>query len=161
MLNLNKTEMKSIIFITLGLAILFAVYVFENPSVDFHKDPNGGIVFQKENWTEVLARAKKENKIIFLDIFATWCGPCKKLKKYTFSDQEVGTFFNKNFINISLDGEQKEGGILSSTFEISGYPTLLFIYPNGEVLLKSSGYLTSKELLNTGKQILNSQQNRQ
>lgn len=149
--------MKSIIFVTLGLASLITVYLFENPSVDFHKDPNGGIVFQKENWKEALAMAKKENKIIFLDIFATWCGPCKKLKKYTFSDKEVGAFFNQNFINVALDGEQNEGGILSSTYDISGYPTLLFIYPNGEVLLKSSGYLSSKELLNIGKQILSSQ----
>ncbi|MHA8059938.1 thioredoxin family protein [Aquirufa beregesia] len=153
--------MKSIIFVALGLATLFTIYLFENPSVDFHKDPNGGIIFQKENWTGALARAKKENKIVFLDVFATWCGPCKKLKKYTFSDQEVGTFFNQNFINVALDGEQEEGRILSTTYDISGYPTLLFIFPNGEILLKSSGYLTSKELLSTGKQILNSQHIRQ
>jgi len=59
-----------------------------------------GINFFKGTYTEALAKAKEENKPVFLDVYAGWCGPCKKLKKTTFKDETVGEYFNKNFICI-------------------------------------------------------------
>ncbi len=54
------------------------------------KEKAAGIMFHEGTWAEALELAKSENKPIFLDVYATWCGPCKRLKKNTFSDQEVG-----------------------------------------------------------------------
>ena len=57
-----------------------------------------GIDFIEEDWDKALKMAKEKNKLIFLDIYATLCGPCKMLKRYTFTDSSVGDFFNKNFV---------------------------------------------------------------
>lgn len=58
-------------------------------------DPNTktGIEFTEGSWDDIVRRAREENKIIFLDIYASWCGPCKMLKHNTFSDAEVGKYF--------------------------------------------------------------------
>jgi thiol:disulfide interchange protein len=48
-----------------------------------------GIQFIEEDWAQALKTAKDKEKLIFLDIYATWCGPCKMLKQYTFTDSSV------------------------------------------------------------------------
>ena len=146
--------MKNIIYIALSAILMVAVYAFENPKVDFKADPKEGVQFQKGTWKESLQIAKKKNKLIFLDIYATWCGPCKKLKSYTFSTTEVGNFYNKNFVNVSLDGEQGDGSVLMQKYRLSSFPSLLFIDGNGKVVMQTSGYYNSNELLELGKQIL-------
>ena len=55
-----------------------------------------GVNFEKETWSNTLAKAKAENKIVFVDAYTTWCGPCKKMDAKTFPDEKVGDFFNKN-----------------------------------------------------------------
>jgi len=98
-----------------------------------------------------LGLAKKENKLIFLDVYATWCGPCKKLKSKTFSDKEVGDFYNQTFINVALDGEKGEGLELARKYGVRGYPTLLFIDANGKVVSGTSGYHNPSEFIALGK----------
>ena len=61
-----------------------------------------GIKFEQGNWANTLAKAKAENKIVFVDAYTTWCGPCKKMDAETFPDKMVGDFYNKNFINCLL-----------------------------------------------------------
>src|SRR6266540_4082157 len=46
-------------------------------------------------WQQVKQKAKAENKYIFLDIFTTWCGPCKMMEKNVYSNDTVGDFFNQ------------------------------------------------------------------
>ena len=146
--------MKNIIIYILAIVVIGAVYAFNNPSVDFKNESLNGIKFHKGTWEEALVKAKNEHKMIFLDIYATWCGPCKKLAKYSFSNQEVGKFYNQNFINVSLDGEKGEGAILANKYGISGYPTLMFINSNGEIVKGTTGYHKSNDLLLLGKAIM-------
>lgn len=40
-----------------------------------------GITFREGSWKEILAMAKKENKLVFVDNYTSWCGPCKKWQK--------------------------------------------------------------------------------
>ena len=61
-----------------------------------------GIQFQSLSWDEALAASKKSNKLIFIDAYTTWCGPCKALEKYTFTDASVGALFNASFITNKL-----------------------------------------------------------
>ncbi|PIX13171.1 MAG: thioredoxin, partial [Flavobacteriaceae bacterium CG_4_8_14_3_um_filter_31_8] len=103
---------------------------------------------------EALEKAKTENKPIFLDIYATWCRPCKILKKHTFSDKEVGDYYNANYINIAVDGETKEGRKLANNFSIQGYPTLLILDKNGKQVAKQVGFVEPHILVNFGKSIV-------
>ena len=145
---------KNTIFTVLAVIIVVAVYAFNNPKVDFKADEKEGIQFHKGSWDEALALAKKENKLIFLDVYATWCGPCKKLKKNTFSDAKAGAFYNENFINVALDGEQEQGAKLAEKYKLEAYPSLLFIDANGNVVQKSEGYMGSAAFIQFGKSVL-------
>jgi thioredoxin 1 len=115
-------------------------------------DSKDGIKFYEGSWDSALAKAKAEQKPIFLDIYASWCGPCKMLKKKSFSDKEVGTFFNASFVNVSFDGEIGDGGMLANKFHISGYPTLIILDKNGNLVSTHVGFLPPDELLTLGKQ---------
>src|SRR5436189_3874751 len=88
---------------------------------------NDGIQFYEGSWSSALQKAKTENKPIFLDIYASWCGPCKMLKKKSFTDKQVGNFFNASYVNVSLDGEKGDGKILAEKFRITGYPSLIIL----------------------------------
>jgi thiol:disulfide interchange protein len=146
--------MKNVLITIVVLGIIAFLYYRNNPKVDFKEDTVDGIHFQKGNWQQALDLAKNENKVVFLDIYATWCGPCKQLKKYTFADKSAGDFFNTNFVNMALDGEQEEGAALAQKFGIEAYPTLMFVTPEGELITKSPGFRTASDLINLGQQIL-------
>lgn len=145
--------MKTIIILFAGAAIV--LLAFKYPGVDFTKDAEGGIQFHKGTFNEALQLAKEENKLVFLDIYATWCGPCKMLKSKTFSDNTVGKYFNETFVNVALDGEQGEGGELARKYRVRGYPTLLFINADGNVVSRTSGYHNAEEFIELGKNVKN------
>ena len=134
--------------------IAFILMAFSYPSVDSAKAKEGGIEFHEGSFEEVLQLAEKENKLIFLDIYASWCGPCKRLKSKTFSDSEVGGFYNKEFINVAIDAEKGEGIELARKYGVKSYPTLLFVDFKGEVVLGTVGYHNSSEFLALGKSII-------
>ena len=64
------------------------------------------INFQKKAWNDVLAEAKLQRKLIFVDVYADWCGPCKMLDRDVFSDKTVGKKFNSYFVNYKADAEK-------------------------------------------------------
>lgn len=111
------------------------------------KAKSTGVSFIEEDWNAALQTAKKENKLVFLDIYASWCGPCKLLKQYTFTDTSVGKFFNNNFVNVSVDGEKGIGPQLAQQFSIEGYPTLIITDANGKPVLLTAGYMPANDLL--------------
>jgi len=106
-----------------------------------------GIKFFEGNWAEVLAAAKKQNKPIFVDYYTTWCGPCKWMAKSTFTDAEVGTFANANYISYKVDCEKGEGITLSKTAAITGYPTIIFYDATGKEVGRQVGALDAKGFL--------------
>jgi len=127
---------------------LIAVYAFSNiKKVDFEIDHADGIQFYKGSWEDALKLAKKEDKLIFLDIYATWCGPCKKMKNSTFSDSQVGAYFNTHFINVALDAEKAIGAELKNKFKLRSYPSLLILTNEGDIIHKTEGYRNSSQLL--------------
>ena len=67
-----------------------------------------GVKFEEGTFAEALALAKKENKLVFMDCYTAWCGPCKILAKKIFPIKEIGDFFNAHFVNIQMDMENQE-----------------------------------------------------
>ena len=114
-----------------------------------------GIKFFSGTWAEALAAATKENKVIFLDAYAAWCGPCKLMTANTFTDEKVGTYFNKNFINYKMDMEKHaDGPRLSGKYALTAYPTLYFINGQENVVHKTLGYHEPAQLISVGETVV-------
>lgn len=113
-----------------------------------------GISFEhNKSWNDIVQKAKAENKLIFMDAYTVWCGPCKALQARVFPDKQLGEYFNSNFVNAKIDMERGEGPTLASKFKVRAYPTLFFIDPNTqEIVVQALGYREVADLLNIGKQ---------
>ncbi|MEG2556231.1 MAG: thioredoxin family protein [Odoribacter sp.] len=96
------------------------------------------------------SEAVKQNKILFIDFYTQWCGPCKILNRDVFPLASVGEYFNSNFISVKLDAEN-EGKVLAKKYDIAVYPTLLFITTDGEVVNKLVGGMEAEKLIEEGK----------
>ncbi|TKC62440.1 DUF255 domain-containing protein [Pedobacter hiemivivus] len=116
---------------------------------------NREISFKEADWKTQLATAKKEKKIIFFDAYTTWCGPCKMMAKDVFTKDNVADLFNQTFLNVKYDMEKGEGPALKDKFEVSAYPTYLFINGDGEVVHKIVGSMSAPEFMEEAKKALN------
>lgn len=141
--------------INAGLLVLVAavaVFLFVNgsnakPEMKVTTAEEKGIKFLEQDWNGALQRAKAENKLVFVDIYATWCGPCKMLKKNTFVDEKVAAYFNEHFVNVSIDGERTVGPELLRKYAVEGYPTLIFTDAEGKPVLYTVGYIDAAKLM--------------
>ena len=84
-----------------------------------------GIKFEDTNFSTILAKAKKENKLIFVDSYASWCGPCKLMVKNVFPQKAVGDYYNSHFVNAKIDMEKGEGIDLAHKYNVIVFPTYL------------------------------------
>lgn len=109
------------------------------------------IKFIKGDFEEAKTLAKKERKLIFVDAYAIWCGPCKMMDRNTFTNSNVADYFNENFINLKVDVEKGGGPVFANTYGINAMPTLLFLDYNGKVVLKELGYKGPSELMSLAK----------
>lgn len=118
---------------------LFGLLLFVALQATAHDEPKEGIQFFKGTFRQALAKAKAENKLVFLDAYTTWCGPCRMLQTKIFPQKEVGAYFNEKFINVKMDWESDEGLKLAEKYPVEGYPTMLFIDGSGRVVGKMMG----------------------
>lgn len=109
-----------------------------------------GIDFSQSEWQDIFVQAKQENKIVFVDAYTSWCGPCKKMSREVFTNTKVGDFYNANFINVKVDMERGNGPKLAASFAVYAYPTYLFLSPDGELLHKGMGYLQAPDFIRLG-----------
>ncbi|MCB0621117.1 MAG: thioredoxin family protein [Saprospiraceae bacterium] len=115
---------------------------------------DGGIQFAEGSWEEVLRQAAEQNKLIFVDVYTDWCGPCKMMSRNVFPASEVGAFFNEHFINYKMNAEKGEGPVFSRNYRVRAYPTLLFIDGNGKVVHQALGYHQNDPFLKLGESAL-------
>jgi thioredoxin-like negative regulator of GroEL len=113
-----------------------------------------GIEFFHGTWAEAIAKSKETGKLIFMDAFTTWCGPCKKMSANTFPLKDVGEFYNAHFINLKVDMENGEGPRLAGTYSVDSYPTLLYIDGDGKLVSKAIGYMDGAKFISAGKAAL-------
>lgn len=98
-----------------------------------------GISFFDGNWKEALELAKQQNKLVFVDAYAEWCGPCKMMAKNVFPQPAVGEYFNKHFVNMKIDMEKGQGLEFRQKYPVSAFPTFFFLDPQGLVVLNTKG----------------------
>ncbi|QEH41205.1 thioredoxin family protein [Chitinophaga sp. XS-30] len=99
-----------------------------------------GILFEQGSWKEVLAKAKAQKKLIFVDVFTSWCGPCRKMAAEVFPLPEVGEKFNGDFVNYKIDAEKGEGVGIAKTYGVKAFPTYLFVNGDGKLVYRATGY---------------------
>lgn len=112
------------------------------------------IAFYEDNFDQVLEIAKREGKDIFLDTYAPWCGPCKKMD-IVFRDRELASFYNDHFINIKINVDREKGKNIAARYGIAFLPTMLIMDANGNVKQRIDGMKNSEELLQIGAFALN------
>lgn len=108
------------------------------------------VFMENESWNAVKSKAVKENRMIFMDCYTSWCGPCKGLAQNVFPQPKVGEFLNSNFVCCKYDMEKGEGIMLYKKYKdnIPGFPTMLVINPVDESIVhKVVGYTEPDALI--------------
>lgn len=139
---------------------LFFILLTIVPMSIFAQKQNKGIHFiHGQHWKSILAQAKKEHKFIFVDCYTTWCGPCRNMSTNIFTQDKVGTFFNKSFISFKaqIDSTAEDNAeikmlyadfaSINNKYQISVYPTYLFFNPNGELVHKFVGSMPADDFM--------------
>jgi thiol-disulfide isomerase/thioredoxin len=112
-----------------------------------------GIQWQTGSFESILNKAKAQKKLIYVDIYTTWCTPCKQMDVEVFTNTNVGKIFNENFINYKIDGEKGEGKDLVEYFELDSYPTSMFMDGEWNVVQKLEGFRPVEKLLESAEKM--------
>ena len=113
-----------------------------------------GIRFEQGSFEEALQQAKQTKKMVFVDAYAEWCGPCKIMDRKIFPNERSGDFYNENFVNIRIDMEKGEGRELRKKYKVLAFPTLLYLEADGTLKHKTVGYLAIDGLIEQGERAL-------
>lgn len=116
--------------------------------------PVAAIDFETITYEQALDQSKDEFKLIFVDAYASWCGPCKRMARDVFPDEKVSEFYNKHFINLKIDMEKGQGPKLAKEFKITSYPTFLFINQKGEIIHSAKGGRSIEQFIELAKTAL-------
>lgn len=129
-------------------------------ALDFETGTGNGLQFEIGlTWPQILAKAKREGKKVFVDCYATWCGPCKKMEKEVYPLNRVGAVMNEQYISVKVQmdtGKNDDEYIkitypiardIESTYHIKALPAYLFFDENGSVLHKEIGALGADEFI--------------
>jgi thiol-disulfide isomerase/thioredoxin len=120
--------MKRLLVIVLALGLTFNVFA-----------QNRKVEFQHKKWNKIVRMSKKQNKLIFLDCYTSWCGPCKTMLNKVFTQDKVADYMNDNFICTKYDMQKGEGITLKKKFKVTAFPTFLVIDENENVVHRIVG----------------------
>ncbi|QNL47917.1 thioredoxin family protein [Olivibacter sp. SDN3] len=120
-------------FIILAAFTIYASTLFAQTS------DQTGIDFFEGTWKQLLKEANEQDKLIFVDVYTDWCGPCKYMDQQIFSKPAVGDLYNEQFVNIRIDAEKGEGVDIAKRFGVTAYPTFLFLNAEGYLIHKVVG----------------------
>ncbi len=123
-------------------------------SISGYAQEESGIRFESDSFSVLLVKAKQEHKLIFIDCYTTWCGPCKWMDKNVYPNDTVADFYNANFICAKIDMEKGGGIELVQRYDIHCYPTYLFIDSTGAVVHRTSGAQKVPAFVALGKEAL-------
>jgi thioredoxin-related protein len=94
-------------------------------------------------------KASDQQLMLFVDVYASWCGPCKLMDKDVYTDPDVAAYMNANFISVRMDGETDYGRVYAAAQELEGYPSMFIFSRDGEPLSRVVGFTPAEQLVPT------------
>lgn len=124
----------------------------EEPQTITETDNWGYVDFIKdESIYDIMDKASKLNKPIFIDFYAEWCGPCRIMDQEVFSKSSVAKYMNSNYINYKVDTSSRSGNNLAYRYNVKMLPTFIIINPKGDMIAKETGLMDSEEFIDFAK----------
>lgn len=94
-------------------------------------------------------KASDQQLMLFVDVYATWCGPCKIMDKEVYTDPSVAEYMNANFVSVRLDGETDYGRKYATEQQLEGYPSMFIFSRDGDPVSKVVGFTPAEELVSS------------
>src|ERR1700744_114335 len=128
-------------------------------TVKAHSQDKGIHFTQGLSWQQIKEKARKENKYIFVDCYATWCAPCRRMDAEVYPDTTLGSFVNRRFISVKvqMDSTKKDqesirvwyadAHEIQRGYKVNVLPTFLFFTPDGKLAHRSAGFSMSAHFL--------------
>ena len=125
------------------------------------------------NWItleEAVKAQTKEPRKIIMDMYTSWCGPCKLLDRNTFHNKDLAAYVNKHYYAVKFNAEgndvvkfkdktftnpnydpakakrRNSGHQLAGYFRVQAYPTIVFLDENADLITPVVGYKTPNQL---------------
>ncbi len=137
------------------------------PLIVHSQEVKTGIGFNRSlTWRQIQEQAKQENKYIFLDCYATWCGPCKQMDEEVFTKLGVAKFIEERFIvaKVQMDKTSADNDDIKkwyadaesfqSLYAVTAFPTYLFFNPDGKIVHKAIGFMDAEKFIDEAKNSL-------
>lgn len=112
------------------------------------------INFKNITFKEARQLSAETGKLIFIDCYTSWCMPCKWMEQNVFVNDSVYTFYNQHFVNYKSDMEKGEGIELRKKYEVTSFPTYLFVNAKGDIVHRTASRMEANEFLKEGKKAI-------
>ena len=118
----------------------FVIIVFLLISEDIQAQDIFSASFFTGSYQDLLQEAKRLKKPIILDFSASWCAPCKKMERDTYSNELIASVISLKYFAYKVDFGTIEALEIADKYKVSQFPTTLFLDFNGIVLGRLKGF---------------------
>ncbi|MFI3258833.1 MAG: thioredoxin family protein [Rikenellaceae bacterium] len=105
------------------------------------------ITFHEGGTTALYEKAESEKKLIFIDLYASWCPPCKAMERDVFSRKDVGEFMSKSFVCAKYSVDESIGKSLANQYGVSSIPTYLIFNTDGDLVGRKMGSMSAEDFI--------------
>ncbi|MBR1400690.1 MAG: thioredoxin family protein [Prevotella sp.] len=111
--------------------------------------------FRAISYADAIQAAKAEGKMVFIDFYTDWCGPCKMMARDVFPQKKLGDYMNSHFVSIKVNAEKGEGTSLAKRFDIHAYPTFVIVNSEDKEVNRTSGSREAESFISELERMVN------